>query len=933
MTSSLEPGVLEQFRQAVAGRYRVDRELGHGAMATVFLAEDLRQGRPVAIKILPPELATVVGPERFLREIRITARLTHPNILPLHDSDTAAGLLYYVMPFVRGESLKDRIQREGPLPLDEALRIATEVAGALEYAHREGVIHRDVKPANILLADGHALVADFGLAKAIGPSDSAERYTDSGLAVGTPEYMSPEQAGPDAQVDGRTDQYALGCVLFEMLVGDPPFRGSTAHNILARHRSSDPPSARVVRPDLPQSVEQAIRRSLAKIPADRFKSLADFAVALTPSNRTVGNSSRVRWGLFLAGAVALALVAFRLIWPPPPPPDSNKVVVFPLVERGAGIRPGVGQEIALMIGSALEHTDPLKWIDGWTWLDPIRRADASRLESREAQSIARSRGARYYLDGVVLSDSDSSRVVLRLNDAAGDSLVTQVTIAGPADSSSFPQLGLHAINLLLPRLLGAGRSFDLAPLARRRPAAIANWLQGEREYRRSRYGRALEYQRRAVEADSGLAYAALKGALAADWEHEFGEATRLIELALRNDSLLPPRYVHFAMGLKEYFAGQADSATTHLQQALKMDSTWSEAWMALGEVRHHLFSTGDSSSASAFERARQADPDFAPPLFHLAEMALRDGKTQEATRLIDQFRRNEPDSLWLAELILTLNCLRNGPQAIDWRTATTRTPVEVVMSAKVLSSRGIHPACAEAGFRSVFSSSTAPLSARWGAALGLQGILTAEARLDEVNRVLDSAVTTGLLQAKGLYIVQAAAGHGMDSAAAAVIAELGSDYDRMPRHLLWYQGVWSAHRKDRASLLRVARALKQLADTSPGQLNRSTANGMAARVALLDHDTTRAIALLRQVIPAGDFTEIDWGIPEPLGPEQLLLAQLLLATGDPSGAIIAAARLEHPYPIIYLVYLRQSLELRATAAEVLGVESRLRYRERLATLR
>src|SRR5436309_2472880 len=223
LMSDLSP----RLTAALADRYRIERELGHGGMATVYHAEDLKHHRQVAIKVLRPELATAVGPERFLREIETTANLRHPHILPLYDSGEAAGFLYYVMPLVEGESLRDRLNRDKQLPIDDALEIAREVADALGYAHSRGVIHRDIKPANILLERDHAVVADFGIARAVSAAGT-EKLTETGLALGTPTYMSPEQSAGESDLDGRSDLYALGCVLYEMLAGQPPFSGPTA---------------------------------------------------------------------------------------------------------------------------------------------------------------------------------------------------------------------------------------------------------------------------------------------------------------------------------------------------------------------------------------------------------------------------------------------------------------------------------------------------------------------------------------------------------------------------------------------------------------------------------------------------------------------------------------------------------------------------------
>jgi TolB-like protein/Tfp pilus assembly protein PilF len=268
----------EQLNAALSGRFAVERLLGHGGMSTVFLARDLRHDRLVAIKVLRRSIAQSLGAERFLREIHIAAGLAHPNILAVHDSGDAGGILYYVMPYVEGESLRARFVRAGPVPVDEAVRIALEVADALAYAHSHNVVHRDVKPENILLEAGHAVVADFGMACAI-EAAGADRLTESGLAVGTPAYMSPEQAAGE-HADGRTDIYALACVLYEALTGEPPFTGPNALAILARKAAGPRPSARLVRGDVPLHVERAITRALASVPADRFASADEFAAAL-----------------------------------------------------------------------------------------------------------------------------------------------------------------------------------------------------------------------------------------------------------------------------------------------------------------------------------------------------------------------------------------------------------------------------------------------------------------------------------------------------------------------------------------------------------------------------------------------------------------------------------------------------------------------------
>ncbi|HTL04917.1 MAG TPA: protein kinase, partial [Gemmatimonadales bacterium] len=275
----MAPTPLERLAPALADRYRIEGELGAGGMATVYLARDLRHDRKVALKVLRPELAAVIGVERFLHEIKTVANLQHPHILPLHDSGEADGLVYYVMPFVEGESLRDRMVREQQLPIDDAVRIAREVADALDYAHRHHVVHRDIKPENILLHDGRAQVADFGIALAASNA-SGTRMTETGMSLGTPHYMAPEQAMGERLITPKADIYALGCVLYEMLVGEPPFNGPTAQAIIARVMTEEPRPLVTQRHTVTPELEAVVRKALEKTPADRFASAAAFSQAL-----------------------------------------------------------------------------------------------------------------------------------------------------------------------------------------------------------------------------------------------------------------------------------------------------------------------------------------------------------------------------------------------------------------------------------------------------------------------------------------------------------------------------------------------------------------------------------------------------------------------------------------------------------------------------
>ncbi len=423
-------GQLERLRASLAGRYDIERELGRGGMAIVYLARDCRHDRPVALKVLRPELAAAVGAERFLREIQITAKLQHPNILPLYDSGEVEGFLFYVMPFVEGESLADLLGREPQLPLEQAVQIAREVAEALSVAHSHGIVHRDIKPQNILLTGGHAVVADFGIARAIAEA-GADKLTQTGMAVGTPAYMSPEQASGTEHIDARTDLYSLGCVLYEMLVGQPPFTGSTAQAIMARHSMEDVPALHIVRHSIPPDLEQIVLCSLEKSPADRFHTAAEFADALravasgetphlTGSLFTRAHRRWPRWGrpaalgagvVVLVGGVVTIMIIARPHRPPPiaaggPDPHNLAVLYFEDRSRGGalgyvadGLTEGLIDELARVPG-----------------LHVVSRNGVAqfRAEAVAPESVARVLDVATLVQGSVEPVRDRLRVSLRL---------------------------------------------------------------------------------------------------------------------------------------------------------------------------------------------------------------------------------------------------------------------------------------------------------------------------------------------------------------------------------------------------------------------------------------------------------------------------------------------------------------------------------------
>jgi eukaryotic-like serine/threonine-protein kinase len=415
---------IADLQRALAARYRIERELGVGGMAVVYLARDLERDRDVALKVLRLELGSLAGAERFDREIRLAARLVHPNILPLLDSGSVAGRLWYTMPFVDGESLRARLEREGQLPLDETLRLTSEVADALAHAHAQGILHRDIKPENILLAAGHALVADFGIARALG--DAGERLTGTGIMLGTPAYMSPEQSSGEQQLDARSDLYALASVTYEMLAGERPFTGPSAQAVIGKRLSQPPPSVRVIRPSVPDHIDAALRRALAPIPVDRFATTTEFARALTapaPTSAGIATStrpSRPRWKA-IAGVVtlvAIALLALRLVRDREPPAAATsadgaiRLAVLPFRLIGPD-----SSDSYLAQGLTEEVTSALANLSGLRVIDPASVARYA-TDPNAARTMRTSLSVDAVIDGSLQKAGDAVRVSVRLIDPA-----------------------------------------------------------------------------------------------------------------------------------------------------------------------------------------------------------------------------------------------------------------------------------------------------------------------------------------------------------------------------------------------------------------------------------------------------------------------------------------------------------------------------------
>jgi serine/threonine protein kinase/tetratricopeptide (TPR) repeat protein len=652
----------ERLRTALAGRYVLEREIGAGGMATVYLAQDIRHRRSVAIKLFRPETARSLGAERFLREIHTAARLQHPHILPLHDSGEIDGLLYYVMPYVEGESLRDRLTRERQLPLDEALRITREVADALTYAHGLQVIHRDIKPENILLsaagtnAGGHALVADFGIARALALDGGTDTLTEVGVSVGTPSYMSPEQGTGDRAVDGRADTYSLACVLYEMLSGHPPFLGNTAREILVRHSLDPVPPLRSARPELTESVERAVQKALSKSPADRYASPAAFSEALVAGT---ASPSAVRKLILTAVTATLVLVVgvflgMRLIRARPiaSADTAPTIAVLPFANVG-----GKEENEPFSDGLAEDLTTELRKVQR---LSVKARTSSFSFKGKglTAQQIGERLRVRYVLTGSMQLDGSHRRVHAQLIDVTDGTEVWSDRFdldAGSRDAFAVQDTVTRSIVDAMRVPLSADEDASLARRSTLNPEAHALYQQGRYFFEKRdqvSLQRAERHFTEAIALDSSyapawaglsdaLSHSSVFGYVEQNAIHDRAKEAALHALAL--DSALVE--AHTSLGFIALFL-EFDWATAEreLGLALRLDPRHAPAHLFLGWYNLAMNRTDDA--VKKVETALALDPFSLVINARLASMLFYSGRYQEA---MDQAQKAlELDSLFFS---------------------------------------------------------------------------------------------------------------------------------------------------------------------------------------------------------------------------------------------------------------------------------------------
>jgi serine/threonine-protein kinase len=620
--------MLNRLQASLADRYRIERELGHGGMATVFLAHDLKHDRPVALKVLRPDLAQVLGAERFLREIRLCGRLQHPHIVVVHDSGDADGQLWFTMPYIEGETLRSRLLREKQLPVGEALRITREVADALQYAHQQGVIHRDIKPENILLSGSHALVADFGIARAL-PNESDERLTESGFSLGTPQYMSPEQGAAQKDIDPRSDVYSLGCVLYEMLAGEPPYTGPNPQAVLAKRLSEPIPHLRTSR-DVPAALERAVTRALARSPADRFATAADFAGALQLDRLEDGVGStdavaRPRPRRPIARPVAVGLVlllvvlggyaVLRLVRHPGVAPLAS-AAVLPFVD----LSPQKDQEY-FSDGLTEELITALSQVPG---LRVAARTSSFQFKGQtpDVHEVGRRLDVGAVLEGSVRKSGNRLRVSTQLISVKDGYQIW-------SESYDRDLADIFAVQEDVARSIVAALRVRLAPA---RDSALAARPTGDLQ-----------------------AYDLyLKGRFA--WNQRTGpsllEAVHYLEQAVARDSNFARAWAALAVAyiLVVPYSGVGSTvdawrkAQAAASKALALDRKSAEAYTALG-YGNMIYTWNWPAAEENFKRAIAADPNYATGHQWYADFLAGRGRLSESLAEISQAHQLDPMSL------------------------------------------------------------------------------------------------------------------------------------------------------------------------------------------------------------------------------------------------------------------------------------------------
>ena len=637
-------GLLNRLQAALGDAYRVERELARGGMSRLFLATEMSLNRQVVVKLLPPEMASEVSAARFKQEIEVAARLQHPHVLPVHTAGSKGDLIYYVMPYVAGESLRHRLNQEGRLSLEEAVLILIEVADALAFAHDRGVVHRDIKPENILLQQGHAVLTDFGVARAVEEARGSARLTEIGMAVGTPGYMSPEQASGETNLDARSDVYALAVVGYEMLVGEQPFTGPNAQAVLAAHLTEEAAPVSTRRPDVPAQLDAAISRALAKQPAKRFQTAAEFRDALRSSTSTrppvQGQQTPSRRVIYAAmAAVALvASIALLLLWPRSWSIEGDprkSLIVFPFENLTDATENDYLQDASMnLLGLAAAHWDDVRVYDDERTNSLLRRRgieSPADIDFDAARVMAKEVSVGTFIMGDIRREGDSLAFEAKVHDvASGDRIATEIV---RAELNADPRPLFDSLAVLVLKISGAppGERPDLLSGTTRSLAAYREYLAGTDAMQLLQLDSARAHLERAVALDSTFALAYMRLVDVDGWTllEQSPQARREnVAKAMAHSENLPVRYRLQVQFHAAYQFGQFRRARDIAQQMIARDSTDAEAWYQLGEAHFHndpdrsphSDTLGNYGKAlNAFQKALALDSRYVLAYLHIVD--------------------------------------------------------------------------------------------------------------------------------------------------------------------------------------------------------------------------------------------------------------------------------------------------------------------------
>jgi serine/threonine-protein kinase len=961
--------LLGQLQAALGDAYRIEKELGGGGMSRVFVATETTLERQVVVKVLPLDLAAGLNVQRFRREIQLAAKLQHPHIVPLLSAGAAEGLLYYTMPLIEGEPLRTKLARQGELPIPEAVRILRDVADALSYAHEHGLVHRDIKPDNVLLAGKHAVVTDFGVSKALSTATGTSTLTSIGVALGTPAYMAPEQAAADPATDHRADIYALGVVGYELLTGHPPFGGLSGQQVLAAHAAEAPVAVTQRRGTVPPTLATLVMRCLEKHPADRPQTAGEIVQTLeaiaTPSGGTTPTgrfpvalprtaARRRRWAIG-AGAVLLSGLAMYLFWPPRVRlADPNLVAVAPFRVTGADpsltyLREGMVDLLAadLTGEGGPRAADPRATMSAWRRMAGSAEAD---LSEDAALRLARGLGAGQLILGGIVGSKTHLVVNARLLTVPSGRTRAQASAQGSSDSLLFIPEQLAA--QLLAR--GAGETEQrLASLTTTSLEALRAYLDGQSEYRRGHYVAAAAHLSRALQVDSTFALAAFALEQTLGWGVSGYDEDRVQRLAWAARNRLSPRD---QILLAAYIGpnGPAPRPSAEVlaarERAVEVAPDQPEAWYFLGDEYFHYgaflgISDARERATAAFRRALTLDSTFAGPLGHMVILAARRGDTAEVRRLGTLYLRVDSTGLialatrWRMAVALGDSTMRRHVRAL-----IDSNPSDAWVIGYFAWDEGLDLADAEHALAAQRRVAATP-SERSRYFVGRSVLLFNRARPTEASATLDTLAQTPFSvwgpSARWMRIGAALYWDGDTAAAAATVTGLTPSADgplaravgersRQYGNLCWVEQWRLAHGETRTA----RRALERLESAAAPYDSAATVASSRLCAAILDAwlasaersaDAEARVARADSLMRTGPAGRAEY----PLLPfENLVVARLLASRGDTGRALAAVRRREYPAAsdigTFLTTYLREEGRLAALTGDRPGAIRALR---------